>query len=79
MTGFLMQWPTLPTLVMFPVLIWMYLRLARREKRESIQLFGNQYRRYMKAVPGFIPGLPQKGGSPWKAWVHFYYLHCFSI
>lgn len=31
MFGFLMQWPTILTLAMFPVLVLMYLRLARRE------------------------------------------------
>ena len=32
MSGFLLQWPTLPTLIMFPVLVWMYVRLAKREE-----------------------------------------------
>src|SRR3972149_5984481 len=32
MLGFLIQWPTLLTLVMFPILVWMYVRLARREE-----------------------------------------------
>jgi hypothetical protein len=31
MIGFLLQWPTLATLLMFPVLVWFYVRLARRE------------------------------------------------
>jgi len=57
MTGFLLQWPTLPTLLMFPVLVWMYIRLAKREEEESLQLFGDNYRYYMDTVPGFIPGL----------------------
>ena len=34
--GFLWQWPTLPTLVMFPVLVVMYVRLAKREEREAL-------------------------------------------
>ena len=29
--GFLLQWPTLLTLAMFPVLVFMYVRLARKE------------------------------------------------
>jgi protein-S-isoprenylcysteine O-methyltransferase Ste14 len=53
--GFLVQWPTLLTLAMFPVLTWMYVRLARNEEREAIQEFGDAYRQYMNAVPGFVP------------------------
>lgn len=55
MLGFLVQWPTLLTLVMFPILVVMYVRLARAEEREAIAEFGDAYRKYMKEVPGFIP------------------------
>jgi protein-S-isoprenylcysteine O-methyltransferase Ste14 len=57
MAGFLLQWPTLLTLAMFPVLVYMYLRLARREEREAVFLFGDEYRRYMASVPAFVPRL----------------------
>jgi protein-S-isoprenylcysteine O-methyltransferase Ste14 len=57
MLGFLFQWPTLLTLVMFPVLVWMYVRLARREEREVQAEFGEEYTRYVRRVPGFIPRL----------------------
>ena len=67
MTGFLLQWPTILTVLMFPVLVWMYVRLARREEQESLCLFGDTYRCYMEKVPGFIPRLSRKGGEPWKA------------
>jgi len=40
MLGFLFQWPTLVTPVMFPVLVRMYVRLARREEREVLEEFG---------------------------------------
>lgn len=53
--GFLLQWPTLLTLLMFPVLTWMYVRLARREEREALAEFGEAYARYMAATPAFIP------------------------
>lgn len=33
MIGFLVQWPTIPTLAMFPVLVIVYARLARSEER----------------------------------------------
>jgi protein-S-isoprenylcysteine O-methyltransferase Ste14 len=53
--GFLLQWPTLLTLLMFPVLMWMYVRLARREEREVLAEFGEAYVRYAAATPAFFP------------------------
>ena len=53
--GFLLQWPTLPTLVMFPVLVYMYMRLARREEREAVAEFGGAYVRYATQTPAFVP------------------------
>lgn len=55
MTGFLLQWPTLVTLLMFPVLVFMYVRLARREEREVLAELGDQYARYAEGTPAFIP------------------------
>lgn len=55
--GFVLQWPTLPTLVMFPVLTFMYVRLSLREEKIAEAEFGDGYRRYMRDVPGFIPRL----------------------
>ncbi|MBI2132338.1 MAG: isoprenylcysteine carboxylmethyltransferase family protein [Candidatus Tectomicrobia bacterium] len=55
MLGFLLQWPTLPTLLMFPLLVAMYVRLARREEMEALTEFGEEYDRYAKGVPAFIP------------------------
>src|SRR5215472_12566475 len=48
MLGFLLQWPTLLTLLMFPVLVVMYVRLARREEQEALAEFGAVYERYMR-------------------------------
>jgi protein-S-isoprenylcysteine O-methyltransferase Ste14 len=55
MLGFLLQWPTLLTLVMFPVLVWMYARLARTEEREVAQEFGEEWRRWAAVTPAWIP------------------------
>jgi protein-S-isoprenylcysteine O-methyltransferase Ste14 len=63
MFGFLLQWPTLLTLAMFPVLVWMYLRLARSEERESIARFGEAYHDYTGRVPAFFPKVSQLSGS----------------
>jgi len=53
--GALIQWPTLLTLLMAPVLLASYMRLARREERELEARFGEDYRTYRQQVPGFIP------------------------
>jgi len=55
MLGFLFQWPTLITLIMFPILVTMYVRLARREEKEVLAEFGEEYRRYMASTPAFVP------------------------
>ncbi len=55
MTGFLLQWPTLVTLAMFPVLVIVYVRLARREEAETASRFGQQWARYAQRTPGFVP------------------------
>ncbi len=55
MFGFLLQWPTLVTLAMFPVLTIMYVRLARSEEREALAAYGDAYKTYMSQVPAFIP------------------------
>jgi protein-S-isoprenylcysteine O-methyltransferase Ste14 len=55
MFGFLLQWPTLITLAMFPVLVWVYARLALSEERDAIAGFGTEYEQYRKRVPAFIP------------------------
>ncbi len=57
LTGFLVQWPTLLTLAMYPFLVWMYVRLSRVEERESERRFGDAYRRYAARVPAFLPEL----------------------
>lgn len=55
--GFLTQWPTLLTLLMFPVLVTMYVRLARIEEREASASFPILYPDYASRVPAFLPRL----------------------
>lgn len=55
MFGFLLQWPTLLTLAMFPVLTFMYVRLAGQEERDARRQFGEAYDRYAALVPAFVP------------------------
>ena len=64
MLGFLVQWPTILTLAMFPVLTFMYVKLARGEEREALASFGDDYRKYMNEVPPFFPRLGRMFGPP---------------
>ena len=57
MLGFLLQWPTLLTVLMFPILVTMYVRLAHREEREALAEFGEVYARYAASTPAFLPRL----------------------
>ena len=57
MFGFLLQWPTLLTVAMFPILVFMYARLARREEQEVRAEFGEEYLRYLERTPAFFPRL----------------------
>lgn len=61
MIGFLFMWPTLLTLVMFPILVVVYARLARREEEMVGQEFGEIYGSYWNQVPAFIPNWNTKG------------------
>ncbi|NNE34174.1 MAG: isoprenylcysteine carboxylmethyltransferase family protein [Rhodothermales bacterium] len=53
--GFVVQWPTILTLAMFPVLVWMYARLARIEECEVRERFGGVYDAYATQIPRFMP------------------------
>jgi protein-S-isoprenylcysteine O-methyltransferase Ste14 len=62
MFGFLLQWPTLLTLIMFPILVFMYRRLARREEREALSGLGEDYRSYSSRTPAFVPHFGNTSG-----------------
>lgn len=55
MFGFLLQWPTIVTVIMFPILVVMYSRLAIKEERDSKARFGKAWDEYADKVPAFIP------------------------
>ncbi len=61
--GFLVQWPTLLTVLMAPLLAFSYLYLARSEERAMLARFGEAYRLYAKGMPMFFP--------PWRQWGAF--------
>ena len=62
MFGFLLQWPTLVTLLMFPVLVVVYARLAKAEESDMLREFNGEYELYRQRVPAFIPRL--SGSAP---------------
>ncbi|MCZ7380915.1 MAG: isoprenylcysteine carboxylmethyltransferase family protein [Candidatus Methanoperedens sp.] len=55
--GLLIQWPTIITLAMWPVLVLMYYRLAKREEREATEAFGERYEEYKRDTPMFLPSV----------------------
>lgn len=63
MLGFLLQWPTIITLVMFPVLVVMFARLALWEEKEMTKKFGEAYEKYKSRTPAFIPHFAVKQAS----------------
>jgi len=58
--GELVHWPTVATLALSPVIVWAYVRLARKEEGRLIEKFGDEYRAYRRRVPMFFPR--------WKLW-----------
>jgi protein-S-isoprenylcysteine O-methyltransferase Ste14 len=60
MFGFLLQWPTILTLLMFPLLMFMYGHLAIVEEREMQAEFGDSYQSYIAKTPRFLPNLSSR-------------------
>ena len=57
--GFLLQWPTLLTLAMFPILLVMYGRLAITEEAQMHTRFGDAFERHARRTPRFFPRMRQ--------------------
>ncbi len=53
--GMILNWATLPMLVLFPVMVFMYVRLAKKEEQDMLKEFGDRYRDYMNKTKRFIP------------------------
>ena len=64
MVGFLLQWPTLPTLLMFPVLLFVYSRLATHEEADVRAAFGPVWDGYADQTPRFVPRRRTKRAQP---------------
>jgi protein-S-isoprenylcysteine O-methyltransferase Ste14 len=55
MVGFLLQWPTIPTIVMFPVLVYIYWRLSIQEEASVAAAFPAAWAAYARQTPRFVP------------------------
>ena len=53
--GQLIHWPTIPTLVLFPVIVWAYYRLAKHEEQQMLEKYGRPYFVYQQQLPMFVP------------------------
>ncbi|UMZ74061.1 methyltransferase family protein [Natranaerofaba carboxydovora] len=53
--SFLIQWPTITTIVMAPILFIIYIRLAKKEEKKMIEEFGEEYIEYMNYTNRFLP------------------------
>ncbi|MEO8049797.1 MAG: isoprenylcysteine carboxylmethyltransferase family protein [Acidobacteriota bacterium] len=67
----IVHWPTIFSIVLFPIVVLTYVLLARSEERKMLDQFGEEYRLYRLRVPGFIPRWGQwrnliamRGGTP---------------
>lgn len=63
MVGFLVEWPTLVTLLMFPILVRMYIGLARREEKAIGTELADAYGEYAAITPAFLPRLSRVPGK----------------
>ena len=57
MSGWLLHWPTLLTLLIYPILVGIYCRLSIREEKALEEAFGPEYTRYKAQTPRFLPRL----------------------
>lgn len=53
----LIHWPTVITLVMWPILVFIYLKLARQEDRYLIEQYPEAFAKYKAQTNAFIPWL----------------------
>jgi protein-S-isoprenylcysteine O-methyltransferase Ste14 len=62
--GLLLQWPSILTVILWPILAVMYIRLAKKEDREVEAEFGDAFRKYKTSVPAFWPRIRPKSSAP---------------
>lgn len=63
--GQVIHWPTVITLLLFPLIAWAYIRLAKREELALTERFGEEYQTYRQRVPMLFPHLRN-----WREFIH---------
>lgn len=53
----IVHWPTIVSVLAFPVILVAYTLLAHKEERKMLEQFGDKYRTYQQRVPMFLPRL----------------------
>lgn len=53
--GMMLEWATLPLIMLYALLLVLYYRLAKREEKDMEKEFGNEYSEYRKSTKMFIP------------------------
>lgn len=66
MLGFLFQWPTIPTLIMFPILVFTYYRLSLREESAVEAEMPDAWRDYARVTPRFFPRIANRTEKPYS-------------
>jgi protein-S-isoprenylcysteine O-methyltransferase Ste14 len=61
--GFLVQWPSLATLIMWPILIFACNRLAMKEEKDVESKFSQEFKENKRNVPAFIPRFGEESHS----------------
>jgi len=61
--GMNLEWTTFFTILLWPVIAVLYYRLAKKEEKESEEMFGEEYRKYKRSVPMLIPRIRKKTSS----------------
>ena len=61
--GMNLEWTTFFTILLWPVIAVLYYRLAKKEEKESEEVFGEEYRKYKRSVPMLIPRIRKKTSS----------------
>ena len=53
--GLILEWATIPLLLMWPMLLLIYYRLAKKEEADMEREFGSEYMNYKKKTSMFLP------------------------
>jgi len=53
--GWILHWPSIVTLILWPILIGMYVWLAKQEENQAVEDFGAAYTEYAKQTKRFVP------------------------